>query len=145
MVLDAAKGVEERIRKLYEVCRLHDLPIITFVNKLDREARDPFDLLDEAEQSLALDVTQASSPIGMGRNFLGTYEDKRLQDEPLQKKLLTAMGREIGSLRAATADVLAVLAHSNGLEKHNAEWLDAASRKTPEAVEWDLKAWRLTA
>jgi peptide chain release factor 3 len=50
------------------------VPIITFVNKLDREARDPFDLLDEIEQSLALDVTPASWPTGMGRNFLGTYD-----------------------------------------------------------------------
>jgi hypothetical protein len=50
------------------------VPIITFVNKLDREGRDPFDLLDEIEQSLALDVTPASWPIGMGRDFLGTYD-----------------------------------------------------------------------
>ncbi len=50
------------------------MPIITFINKLDREARDPFDLMDEIEQSLALDVTPASWPIGMGRDFLGTYD-----------------------------------------------------------------------
>src|SRR6202521_2393944 len=74
MVLDAARGIEEQTRKLFEVCRLRDVPIITFVNKLDREARDPFDLLDEIEQSLALDVTPASWPIGMGREFLGTYD-----------------------------------------------------------------------
>ena len=53
MVLDAAKGIEEQTRKLFEVCRLRDVPMITFVNKLDREGRDPFDLLDEIEQSLA--------------------------------------------------------------------------------------------
>src|SRR5215468_6908168 len=53
IVLDAAKGIEEQTRKLFEVCRLRDVPIITFVNKLDREGRDPFDLLDEIEQSLA--------------------------------------------------------------------------------------------
>src|SRR5205814_8343922 len=53
MVLDAARGIEEQTRKLFEVCRLRDVPIITFVNKLDRESRDPFDLLDEIEQSLA--------------------------------------------------------------------------------------------
>ena len=72
MVLDAAKGIEEQTRKLFEVCRLRDVPILTFVNKLDREGRDPFDLLDEIEQALALDVTLASWPIGMGRDFLGT-------------------------------------------------------------------------
>ena len=72
--MDAAKGIEEQTRKLFEVCRLRDVPIITFVNKLDREARDPFDLIDEIEQTLALDVTPASWPIGMGRDFLGTYD-----------------------------------------------------------------------
>jgi peptide subunit release factor RF-3 len=74
MVLDAAKGIEEQTHKLFEVCRLRDVPIITFVNKLYREGRDPFDLLDEIEQSLALDVTPASWPIDMGRDFLGTYD-----------------------------------------------------------------------
>src|ERR1700757_4305171 len=73
MVLDAAKGIEEQTKKLFEVCRLRDVPIITFINKLDREARDPFTLLDEIEQTLALDVTPASWPIGMGRDFLGCY------------------------------------------------------------------------
>ncbi|HEY2733173.1 MAG TPA: peptide chain release factor 3 [Polyangiales bacterium] len=74
MVIDAARGIEEQTRKLFEVCRLRDVPIITFVNKLDREGRDPFDLMDEIEQTLALDVTPASWPIGMGRNFLGCYD-----------------------------------------------------------------------
>ena len=72
--LDAAKGIEEQTRKLFEVCLLRDVPIITFVNKLDRESRDPFDLLDEIEQGLALDVTPGSWPIGMGRDFLCTYD-----------------------------------------------------------------------
>ncbi|OSM02229.1 putative peptide chain release factor 3 [Magnetofaba australis IT-1] len=74
MVLDAAKGIEAQTLKLFEVCRLRDMPIITFVNKMDREARDPFDLLDEVEQTLALDVTPATWPIGMGRDFLGCYD-----------------------------------------------------------------------
>lgn len=74
MVLDSAKGIETQTRKLFEVCRLRDMPIITFINKLDREGQDPFDLLDEIEQSLALDVTPASWPIGMGRDFKGCYD-----------------------------------------------------------------------
>jgi peptide chain release factor 3 len=74
MVLDAAKGIEEQTRKLFEVCRLRDVPIITFVNKLDRESRDPFDLLDEIQEALALDATPASWPIGMGRDFLGAWD-----------------------------------------------------------------------
>ncbi|MAU42139.1 MAG: peptide chain release factor 3 [Kordiimonas sp.] len=74
MVLDAAKGIEGQTRKLFEVCRLRDMPIITFINKMDREARDPFELLDDIEQTLALDVTPASWPIGMGRDFKGCYD-----------------------------------------------------------------------
>ncbi len=74
MVIDHAKGIEAQTRKLFEVCRLRDLPIITFINKLDREGRDPFDLLDEIEQKLALDVSPASWPIGMGKEFLGCYD-----------------------------------------------------------------------
>jgi len=74
MVLDAAKGIERQTRKLLEVCRLRDMPITTFINKLDRESKDPFELLEEVEQTLALDVTPASWPIGMGRDFLGCYD-----------------------------------------------------------------------
>ncbi|MEZ5813349.1 MAG: peptide chain release factor 3 [Alphaproteobacteria bacterium] len=74
MVLDCAKGIETQTRKLFEVCRLRDMPIITFINKMDRDGQDPFDLLDEIEQSLALDVTPASWPIGMGRDFKGCYD-----------------------------------------------------------------------
>ena len=74
MVLDAAKGIEPQTLKLFEVCRMRDVPVITFINKMDREARDPFELLDEIEQKLALDVTPASWPIGMGASFLGAYD-----------------------------------------------------------------------
>jgi peptide chain release factor 3 len=74
MVIDAAKGIESQTRKLFEVCRLRDVPIMTFINKMDREARDPFDLMSEIEQTLALDVTPASWPIGMGREFKGCYD-----------------------------------------------------------------------
>jgi len=74
MVLDAAKGIEAQTRKLFEVCRLRDLPIVTFINKLDRDCRDSFDLLDEIEQSLALDVSPVSWPIGTGRDFRGCYD-----------------------------------------------------------------------
>lgn len=74
MVLDGAKGIETQTKKLFEVTRMRDMPIITFVNKMDRESRDPFDLLDEVEKTLALDVTPASWPIGSGRDFLGCYD-----------------------------------------------------------------------
>src|SRR6476661_2357867 len=77
MVIDAARGIEARTRKLFEVCRLRDIPIITFVNKMDRESRDPFDLLDEIEKTLALDTTALTWPIGRGRDFAGTYDLRR--------------------------------------------------------------------
>lgn len=77
MVIDAAKGIEEQTRKLFEVCRLRDIPILTFINKLDREGRDPFELMSEIEETLALDVTPLSWPIGMGRDFLGCYDLRR--------------------------------------------------------------------
>jgi peptide chain release factor 3 len=74
MVIDAAKGIEARTRKLFEVCRLRDIPIITFINKMDRESRDIFDLLDEIEKTLALDTTPMTWPVGRGRDFIGTYD-----------------------------------------------------------------------
>ncbi|MEA2976207.1 MAG: peptide chain release factor 3 [Alphaproteobacteria bacterium] len=85
MVIDAAKGIEARTRKLFEVCRLRDIPNITFVNKMDRESRDPFDLLDEIEKTLALDTAPMTWPIGRGRDFAGTFDiasgAMRLMDE----------------------------------------------------------------
>lgn len=74
MVLDGAKGIEGQTKKLFEVARLRDIPVVTFVNKLDREAQDPFALLDQIEQDLQLHVTPASWPIGSGRDFLGCYD-----------------------------------------------------------------------
>jgi peptide chain release factor 3 len=74
MVIDGAKGVESQTRKLFEVCRLRDLPILTFCNKMDRESRDTFEIIDEIQEKLAIDVTPASWPIGMGRDFIGCYD-----------------------------------------------------------------------
>ena len=74
MVIDGAKGVESQTRKLFEVCRMRDLPILTFCNKMDREARDTFTIIDEIQENLAIDVTPASWPIGMGRDFIGCYD-----------------------------------------------------------------------
>ncbi|GAA4771753.1 peptide chain release factor 3 [Stakelama sediminis] len=73
MVIDAARGIEAQTRKLFEVCRLRSVPIITFVNKVDREGREPFELLDEIADVLALDVTPMSWPAGMGGQFEGVY------------------------------------------------------------------------
>ncbi len=74
MVIDAARGIEARTLKLFEICRLRDIPIITFINKLDREGREPLDLLDEIEKTLALETAPMVWPMGRGRDFKGTYD-----------------------------------------------------------------------
>jgi len=102
MVIDAAKGIEARTRKLFEVCRLRDIPIVTFINKMDRESRDPFELLDEIEKTLALDTAPMTWPIGRGRDFAGAYDlttdemrqvgedDKTVARQPLDLAALAA-------------------------------------------------------
>ncbi|MFP6734386.1 MAG: peptide chain release factor 3 [Rhodospirillales bacterium] len=127
MVIDAAKGIENQTRKLFEVCRLRDIPIITFINKLDREARDSFDLLDEIEQTLALDVTPASWPIGMGRNFLGCFDI--LKD----RLLMAPKGRASG---AATGEADTIIA-CHGLDdpELDAHLPDYAAKQLRDDVE----------
>ncbi len=74
MVIDAAKGIEARTRKLFEICRMRDIPIVTFINKMDREAREPLELLDEISNVLALDTAPMVWPMGSGRDFKGTFD-----------------------------------------------------------------------
>ncbi len=79
MVIDCAKGVEQRTIKLMDICRMRDTPILTFMNKMDRETRDPIELLDEVEDVLGIGCAPITWPIGMGKNFRGVYhllEDK---------------------------------------------------------------------
>ena len=88
MVIDCAKGVEERTIKLMDVCRLRDTPIMTFVNKLDRDGRAPIELLDEIESVLKIQCAPITWPIGMGRDLLGVYhliEDKIYVYVPVEK------------------------------------------------------------
>ncbi len=73
MVIDSVKGVEERTRKLCEICAMRDTPIITFLNKLDREGKEPIELLDEVEKELKITACPMSWPVGQGRNFKGVY------------------------------------------------------------------------
>ena len=106
MVIDAAKGIEARTRKLFEICRLRDIPILTFVNKMDREARDPFELLDEVASTLALDTAPVTWPIGRAATFAGTYdlrtrETHTLEPLPQSDPRLAVMGEEIDLVRAA--------------------------------------------
>ena len=102
MVIDSAKGIEAQTKKLFEVCRLRDIPIVTFINKLDRDGLEPFKLLEEIEQTLALDVVPASWPIGMGRDFKGCFDllnDKlRLFDRGANKGALPVNNIEINGI-----------------------------------------------
>ncbi len=77
MVIDAAKGVEAQTRKLFKVCVLRDIPIFTFINKMDREARDPFELCEEIEKELGIETYPVNWPIGCGKEFQGVYERAR--------------------------------------------------------------------
>jgi peptide chain release factor 3 len=104
MVIDAAKGIEPRTRKLFEVCRLRDIPIVTFINKMDRESRDPFDLIDEIEKTLALDAAPVNWPVGRGRDFVGTIEVATGG-----VRLLEGDAGSVGQLREMTIGELAAL------------------------------------
>ena len=74
MVIDASKGVEAQTIKLVKVCLLRNIPIFTFINKMDREARDPFELMDEIESVLGIKTCPVNWPIGCGKNFKGVYD-----------------------------------------------------------------------
>ena len=77
MVIDAANGVEDQTRKLFEVCRRHRLPILTFINKFDRPSRDPMELLDDLERTLGIAAAPVNWPVGSGDRFRGVYDIER--------------------------------------------------------------------
>ena len=79
MVIDGSKGVEAQTRKLFKVCAMRHIPIFTFVNKMDREAKDPFDLLDELERELGIETYAMNWPIGSGKDFQGVYDREKSQ------------------------------------------------------------------
>ncbi|MCP8940021.1 peptide chain release factor 3 [Alsobacter sp. SYSU M60028] len=132
MVIDAAKGIEARTRKLFEVCRLRDIPIVTFINKMDRESRDPFELLDEIEKTLALDTAPMTWPIGRGRSFAGTYD--------LKTNMVRRLDHDEQPIQASGPDDDAVL----GLlpEHERAAWLDEIMLAQEAARPFDLQAFR---
>ncbi len=106
MVVDAAKGVEEQTIKLLEVCRLRNTPIITFINKMDREVREPLEVLDEIESVLKIKCAPVTWPIGMGKRFQGVYHllnDEVLRFTPGEAKA----GQEVEVLKGAQIEQLA--------------------------------------
>jgi peptide chain release factor 3 len=97
MVIDAANGVEEQTRKLFDVCRRHRLPILTFINKLDRPARDPLELLDDLERTLGIAAAPVNWPVGSAEAFRGVYD--------IEKKLLLLYEREAQGQYRAPVDI----------------------------------------
>ncbi len=136
MVIDCAKGVEERTIKLMDVCRLRDTPIMTFVNKLDREGRPPIELLDEIESVLKIQCTPVTWPIGMGRDLLGVYhliEDRIYVYVPVEK------GR-VGSHE--TIDGLASEAAREYLGERHAAFVDEVDLVRGASPSFDLGRYR---
>ncbi|MFK5957778.1 MAG: peptide chain release factor 3 [Lutibacter sp.] len=106
VVIDVAKGVEEQTEKLVKVCRMRKIPMIVFINKLDREGKDAFDLLDEVEQKLGLRVTPLSFPIGMGYDFKGIYNiyEKKINLFSGDNKQLVSEGVEFTDISTPELD-----------------------------------------
>jgi len=108
VVIDVAKGVEEQTEKLVQVCRMRKIPIIVFINKLDREGKDAFDLLDEVEQKLGLHVTPMSFPIGMGYDFKGIYNlwEKKINLFSSENKQTVSEGIEFTDITNPELDTI---------------------------------------
>jgi len=106
VVIDVAKGVEAQTEKLVEVCRMRKIPIIVFINKMDREGKDAFDLLDEVEQKLGLRVTPLSFPIGMGYDFQGIYNiwEKKINIYSADNKQTVSKGVEFDDINNPELD-----------------------------------------
>ena len=97
MVIDGAKGVEPQTRKLFKVCAMRHIPIFTFVNKMDRETKDPFDLLDEVERELGIETYAMNWPIGSGKDFQGVYDREKPRHQPLLLTLWALQGATPGA------------------------------------------------
>jgi peptide chain release factor 3 len=137
MVLDAAKGVEPQTLKLFEVCRRRRLPVLTFVNKLDQPARDPFELLDEIERVLGIAAAPMDWPLGDGAEFRGVYD--------LERRLLVLYERESGGKRTAPVAVThaadPLVERTVGARRQH-ELIEAVSIISGAGTRFDLEAYR---
>ena len=132
MVIDAAKGIESRTLKLFEVCRMRDIPIVTFINKMDRESRDPYEILDEIEQKLALDTAPITWPIGRGKSFAGTYN---LQDNTVRRRDEEEIPTPVNG---PEADAASGLLPANERQ----DWIDELELARDACNPFDLQAFR---
>ncbi|MFK4823730.1 peptide chain release factor 3 [Paenochrobactrum sp. BZR 588] len=132
MVIDAARGIEPRTLKLFEVCRMRNIPIVTFINKMDREARDPLEILDEIEEKLALDTAPITWPIGSGKSFAGTYDlhNDTIRREDTQEQPLKVDGPE--DPRAARLLP----------ENQRADWIESVEMARGVCRKFDLQSFR---
>jgi peptide chain release factor 3 len=130
MVLDAAKGIEPQTLKLFEVCRLRDIPILTFINKMDREALDPFALLDEIGSKLALDPAPLYWPAGSGNRFKGVMDLRAGQFLPFAKRASTDLEQGHPAPVSLASDEAAQYLESDELAelRDNAELVTGASK-----------------
>ena len=136
MVLDAAKGIEPQTLKLFEVCRLRDIPIITFINKMDREAQDPFALLDEIGSKLALDPAPLYWPAGSGGRFKGMMDLRTRRFLPYAKK---GADEETGHPQPVAFDGNAVVTYLDPDEQ--AELAEAAELVSEASPAFDPKSF----
>jgi peptide chain release factor 3 len=113
MVIDAARGIEAQTRKLFEVCRLRNVPIITFINKVDREGRDPFSLMDEVADQLQLDVCPMNWPIGMGGLYEGLYD--------LERNIVARPGQAVAQVSGLHDPALSGLVSADGVTRLHEE------------------------
>ena len=102
MVIDASKGVEAQTRKLFKVCAMRHIPVFTFINKMDREARDIFDLLDEIEKELGIPTCPVNWPIGSGKQFAGVYDRKTQKIDLFED---TMKGTKMGTMKEIALDL----------------------------------------
>ncbi|HLK71591.1 MAG TPA: peptide chain release factor 3, partial [Steroidobacteraceae bacterium] len=136
MVIDCAKGVEERTIKLMEVCRLRDTPIMTFINKLDRDGRAPLELLDEIERVLKIQTAPVTWPIGMGRDLQGIYHllEDRIYVYQAAERGRMGDNRAIEGVRSAAAREL--------LGAHAAAFYEEIELVRGASAPFDLEAYR---
>ena len=142
MVIDASKGVEAQTRKLFKVCAMRHIPIFTFINKMDREARDTFDLLDEIEKELGIPTCPVNWPIGSGKQFAGVYDRKKKVIDLFED---TMKGTRMGTMKEVALDAPEVTSYvsEDALDvlQEEIELLDGASAEFDQS---EVDAGRLS-
>ena len=134
MVIDAAKGVEAQTKKLFKVCTMRGIPIFTFINKMDREARNPFDLLEEIEQVLGIETYPMNWPIGSGKDFKGVYDRNAKEILAFQNvgKVGTQQAQKL-SLIHISFPLVALLTSNRSSIRRFSRWLFLSSVATYSA------------